>query len=192
LNPIVLLDESRRVVAANSAVHALLGYRAGDLTRRQIDELIASPHRAQRDKEWRHLLETGEQSGIHVYRRRDGSQIEIGFAIRSVRFGQRELFVGVVLPLVPVTLAREVGHQTSPLTAREREVVALIALGQETSSIAQTLFISVETVRTHIRNAMAKLGVHNRAGLVAIAFTRGELLAPVGATIPPGPLTGSH
>lgn len=175
-NPIVLVDESRRLLAANSAAVELLGYRRGDVLGRSIDELITSPPRAQRDKAWRRVLHTGEQSGTYTFRRSDDSQIEIDFATRLVRVGQRTLGVAVVLPLGRVTLARSVGDQAAPLTVREREVVALIALGHKTNRIAEELFISPETVRTHVRNAMAKLGVHTRAELVAVAFSRGELL----------------
>lgn len=176
LNPIVLVDESRRLLEGNSAAVELLGYRPGDLDGRSIDELITSPPRAQRDKDWRRLLQTGELSGTYTFWRRDGSQIEVDFAIRLVRVGQRSLVVAVVLPLGRVTLARQVEDQAAPLTAREREVVALIALGQETNLIAENLYISPATVRTHVKHAMAKLGVHTRAELVAVAFSRGELL----------------
>jgi DNA-binding CsgD family transcriptional regulator len=57
-----------------------------------------------------------------------------------------------------------------PLTKREREVVILIALGQDTAEIAKELHISPETVRTHVRNAMSKLGARTRAHLVAIVL----------------------
>jgi DNA-binding NarL/FixJ family response regulator len=53
------------------------------------------------------------------------------------------------------------------LTERESEVVTLIAMGLDTGDIAAELHISPETVRTHVRNAMGKLGVHTRAQLVA-------------------------
>jgi DNA-binding NarL/FixJ family response regulator len=58
------------------------------------------------------------------------------------------------------------------LTAREREVVTLIALGEDTAGIARELHVSPETVKTHVRNAMAKLGVHTRAQLVAVSLGR--------------------
>jgi DNA-binding CsgD family transcriptional regulator len=57
-----------------------------------------------------------------------------------------------------------------PLTEREREVVTLIALGRETAQIAEELHISPETVRTHVRNAMSRLGAHTRAQLVAMVL----------------------
>ncbi len=176
LDPIVLVDESRRAVAANSAAVDLLGYCRGDLVGRPTDELITSPTQAQRDRDWQRVLQVGEVSSTYAVRRGDGSQIEIDFATKRVCVGQRTLGVVVVWPLGRVTLARQVWDQATPLTVREREVVALIALGHDTNRAAEELFISPETVRTHVRNAMAKLGVHTRAQLVAVAFSRGELL----------------
>ncbi len=176
LNPISLLDESRRVLEVNSAAVELLGYRPEDLVGKSLEELITNPPRARRDKEWRRLLQTGEQSGAYTFRRRDRSQIEIDFACRLVGLGQRSLVVAVVLPLGRVTLARRVGDRDAPLTVREREVVALIARGLDTKQIAKDLYISPGTVRKLVGNAMAKLGVHTRAELVAVAFSRGELL----------------
>jgi PAS domain S-box-containing protein len=116
LSPIVLVDESRRVLATNSAAADLLGYRARDLVGRPIDELITKPTRAQREKEWRRLLKTGEQSGAYTYVRRDGSQLEVDFAVRLVRVGEQELGVAVAFPLGRVTFARQAGDQAAPLT----------------------------------------------------------------------------
>jgi DNA-binding NarL/FixJ family response regulator len=53
------------------------------------------------------------------------------------------------------------------LTPRERKVVSLIGMGRSTDEIARELYITPATVRTHVRNAMAKLKVHTRAQLVA-------------------------
>ncbi len=58
-----------------------------------------------------------------------------------------------------------------PLTNRERAVISLIALGADTRQIAQELHISPDTVRTHVRNAMSKLGAHSRAQLVALTLS---------------------
>jgi DNA-binding NarL/FixJ family response regulator len=48
----------------------------------------------------------------------------------------------------------------------------LIARGLETGGIAEELTISVDTVRTHVRNAMAKLDAHTRAQLVAVVMSQ--------------------
>jgi DNA-binding NarL/FixJ family response regulator len=57
----------------------------------------------------------------------------------------------------------------SPLTAREWEVIDLLFGGETTEQMAQSLVLSTETVRSHIKNIMRKLGVNTRADAVAIA-----------------------
>ena len=66
-------------------------------------------------------------------------------------------------------------QRTGPLSNREREVFSLLADGLSGAEIAERLVLSPETVRTHIRNAMAKLGASTRSHAVAIALRRGEL-----------------
>lgn len=66
-------------------------------------------------------------------------------------------------------------QRTGPLSNREREVFSLLADGLSGAEIADHLVLSPETVRTHIRNAMAKLGASTRSHAVAIALRRGEL-----------------
>jgi DNA-binding CsgD family transcriptional regulator len=56
------------------------------------------------------------------------------------------------------------------LSVREREVVHLLPLGLTSPEIAERLSISVQTVRTHVRTAMAKTGTKTRAHLVAVAL----------------------
>jgi DNA-binding CsgD family transcriptional regulator len=61
------------------------------------------------------------------------------------------------------------------LSGREREILALLANGQSGARIAEKLVLSPETVRTHIRNAMAKLGATSRAQAVALAVQSHEI-----------------
>ena len=60
----------------------------------------------------------------------------------------------------------------SGLTAREREVFALLAQGLDQDEIAGSLFISPKTVGTHIEHILGKLGVRSRAQAVALAYRR--------------------
>jgi DNA-binding NarL/FixJ family response regulator len=57
----------------------------------------------------------------------------------------------------------------SPLTAREWEVIELLTPGRSTDEVADTLIVSPETVRSHVKNIMRKLDVHSRADAVAAA-----------------------
>ena len=59
------------------------------------------------------------------------------------------------------------------LTEREREVLQLLAEGMRDEGIAHKLFISPQTVQTHVRNLLAKLGVHSKLEAVAFAVKHG-------------------
>jgi DNA-binding CsgD family transcriptional regulator len=72
-------------------------------------------------------------------------------------------------------LAPDTGTRDA-LSAREREVVRLVAAGETGPEIAEHLHISHATVRTHVRNAMAKVGARSRAHLVAKALGDGHAL----------------
>jgi DNA-binding NarL/FixJ family response regulator len=61
------------------------------------------------------------------------------------------------------------------LTVREREVLGRLAEGRSIDDIAAELVLSPETIRTHIRNAMGKLGTRTRAHAIVVALRRGEL-----------------
>jgi len=62
-----------------------------------------------------------------------------------------------------------------PPSAREREVLALVAKGTSNREIARVLFISEATVKTHLTHPYVKLGVNDRAAAVAVAYDRGIL-----------------
>lgn len=63
------------------------------------------------------------------------------------------------------------------LTDREREIVSLVALGSSNQDIADDLYLSPFTVKTHVNRAMAKLGVRDRAQLVVLAYQTGLVRA---------------
>jgi DNA-binding CsgD family transcriptional regulator len=59
------------------------------------------------------------------------------------------------------------------ITAREHDVLELVASGYSTAEIARELWITEDTVRTHIKRMMVRLGARTRAHAVAIAFREG-------------------
>ena len=65
--------------------------------------------------------------------------------------------------------------QINGLTAREREVLTLLAQGQGTDEVAGTLIVSPATVRNHVQNILNKMGVHSRLEAVAYAYQQGLL-----------------
>ena len=62
-----------------------------------------------------------------------------------------------------------------PLSQRELEVLRLIADGLENQAIADVLFVSVETIRTHVKSILRKLASRDRTHAVAVAFRSGVL-----------------
>ena len=77
------------------------------------------------------------------------------------------------------------GGSRVPLTRREREILGSLAEGMSGAQIAEQLVLSPETVRTHVRNAMAKLGASTRSQAVALALQQRMITAdPEGAALP--------
>jgi DNA-binding CsgD family transcriptional regulator len=70
---------------------------------------------------------------------------------------------------------RTAGTGSRPLSAREREVLGMLAEGLSGAAIAERLVLSPETVRTHVRNAMDKLGASTRSQAVALALEDGQI-----------------
>jgi RNA polymerase sigma factor (sigma-70 family) len=70
---------------------------------------------------------------------------------------------------------RDALHLLESLTEREREILELLAEGMRNDDIAQKLFISPQTVQTHVRNLLAKLGVHSKLEAVAFAVKHGAI-----------------
>jgi len=67
------------------------------------------------------------------------------------------------------------GRADGSLSPRQLEVLTLVAVGADARQIAAELSISDATVRTHVKNVLARLGAHNRAHAVAIAMATGLL-----------------
>jgi DNA-binding NarL/FixJ family response regulator len=111
-------------------------------------------------------------------------------AIRIVNRGEALLSPAALRSLIARFLASpEHGDPLAPgrlagLTDREREILALVAEGLSNDDIAQRLVVSPQTVKTHVNRTMAKLGAHDRAQLVVIAYQTG-LVRPHPAPIPP-------
>jgi DNA-binding NarL/FixJ family response regulator len=107
-------------------------------------------------------------------------------ATHLVRDVLTALVVGGVIAAVPALLGRSfaaVRHAppeppapiASPLTSRERDVLQMVSEGMTNGEIAERLVIGRETVKTHVRNILAKLGARDRTHAVTIAH-RGNLL----------------
>lgn len=82
-----------------------------------------------------------------------------------------------VLPRLRDRVARPGGDPTS-LTEREREVLVLMATGASNQAIAEQLFLSVHTVRNHVKQILVKLGAHSKLQAVSLALRSGLIEPP--------------
>jgi PAS domain S-box-containing protein len=178
--PMAILDRDRRYVRVNDALVDFWEYPREELIGRSADTMVVA-EREMIDARWEQLVQTNQLYGERVVEHAGGSRLCTTYAAHVIEEDGRwqvlvvtlsarlpdgaELIAsGQVDPLVP---------STATLTPREREVVRLVALGATTRNISGDLSLSSETVRTHVRNAMAKTGAHTRAQLVALALSGG-------------------
>jgi len=114
------------------------------------------------------------QQGAAGFLPKESSRSEIVAAVLECSRGK-----DVVPPALATGLAAEIRRRAEPtgpaLSAREREVLNLIADGGSIPMIAKTLFLAPSTVKTHVQRLYEKLGVGDRAAAVAEAMRRGML-----------------
>jgi DNA-binding NarL/FixJ family response regulator len=101
-------------------------------------------------------------------------------AVREVASGEALLSPSVTRRLIAEFTARPARPALTPpsMTEREREVVALVALGLTNEEIAAELVLSPATARTHVSRAMIKLQARDRAQLVVFAYQSGLVRPP--------------
>ena len=110
--------------------------------------------------------------GASGYIAKDADRSEICDAIRAVAQG-RTVLSAEALKSMAGELQQRRGTQQSPLTAREGEILGLLATGASAPEIAAQLHLSPATIKTHLHNVYAKLGVSDRAAAVAEGMRRG-------------------
>jgi DNA-binding NarL/FixJ family response regulator len=112
------------------------------------------------------------EAGATGYLLKDAPRDELLRAVRAAADGQ-----AVLSPSVATRLMSRVREpETKPLSRRELEILELVAAGNTNRDAAAKLLISEATVKTHLLNIYAKLGVGDRAAAVAEAFNRGLLI----------------
>jgi DNA-binding NarL/FixJ family response regulator len=119
----------------------------------------------------RALLTEALDAGVRGFVLKEAPMDDLLRALRTVAAGGQ-----YVDPVLAGTLAVAAGERVPQLTQRERDVLRLLADGQSNDEIGKRLFISPETVRTHVRKAMDKLDADTRTQAVAKAL-RQHLIA---------------
>ena len=112
------------------------------------------------------LLADALKAGVKGYVRKDSPPEDLVRAIRAAHSG--EFYVD---PALSSTIVLEEGDRT--LTARQREILQMLADGMQTEAVARKLGLSTETVRTHTKRILAKLHADTRTQAVAIAIRNG-------------------
>ncbi len=111
------------------------------------------------------------QAGAYGYVLKKAAPEELAQAVRAAARGECYLDPAVAGFLVRQTCRDRRGEEV--LTVREREIVQLISEGMTTAEIAKTLSLSPQTVATHRKRILSKLGLHDRAALVRYAAEKG-------------------
>jgi DNA-binding NarL/FixJ family response regulator len=113
------------------------------------------------------------EAGATGYLLKDAPRDELLRAVRSAAAGE-----AVLSPSVAARLLDQVRQPVKEtVSQRELEVLQLVALGATNREVAERLFVSEATVKTHLLHIYAKLGVNDRAAAVGAAFEKG-LLTP--------------
>jgi PAS domain S-box-containing protein len=175
-NPMTLLDSHRCHVEVNGAYLTLLGYPRSELIGRPVYEFVVGGPLATH-AEWEQALRQSRFTGTTELVAADGSRVSVQWAATTEVITGRRLILFVALS----TSRWGRGHRRNvapspgggPLTSRELQIIRLVALGATGPEIADELHIAHDTVRTHARNAMAKVGARSRAHLVAKAIGEG-------------------
>jgi DNA-binding CsgD family transcriptional regulator len=178
-NAMVLVDDGRLHMDVNGAYLKLLQYPRSEVIGTPISRFVAGGPLLSPD-EWEAALGRGEFTGKVDMVSRDGTPVSVqwGAHVEVVTGRRLVLFVALSTSRWGAHFRRPIdpGLAAAALSGREREVTALVAAGHSGPEIADELHISHDTVRTHVRNAMAKLGARSRAHLVAKSIAEGHVL----------------
>ncbi|MDI1460904.1 response regulator transcription factor [Catellatospora sp. KI3] len=116
------------------------------------------------------------RAGARSYLTKNASRDQIAAALRATAQGQATFDPAVSQRLVSGLRPAADGqrwHNPDRLTAREVEVLRLMAQGLSNRDIARTLFIGESTVKTHVNNTFAKIGARDRADVTRYAYRHG-------------------
>jgi DNA-binding NarL/FixJ family response regulator len=113
------------------------------------------------------------EAGASGYVLKEAADTEVVGAVRAVAAGERYVHPTLGARLVAAEAEERKRAEADPLSEREREVLALLALGHTNQEIAALLYISVRTAETHRAHIMQKLGLASRAELVRYALDHG-------------------
>jgi len=186
--PMLIADDQRRWVTGNAAACNLLGISREEIPWRTMDEFTPPGERKRLEEQWKEFLASGGAEGWYQLYVPDRGPLPVEFSATANVLPARHL--SVFIP--PDETSTEQAKSTLPsgatwapvvagssgrlrLSEREREVMTLVASGLQGGDIAERLYLSPETVKSHVHNALGKLGARTRAHAVAIALVTGQI-----------------
>jgi two-component system response regulator DevR len=123
------------------------------------------------------VLLTAIEAGCSGYLSKDRAAAEVADAVRLAAAGEATISPRELARLLP-KLGRNQRAAGGDLTAREREVLGMLATGLANSAIAATLHLSVNTVRNYVQSILTKLGAHSKLEAVATGVREGIISYP--------------
>ena len=176
----LIADDQRRWVTGNAAACDLLGIAQEAVSWHTMDDFTPLSERSRLKEQWAEFLNSGQAEGRYqlYVANREPFPVEFGAIANVLPARHLALFI----PPDEDDARQEwgpfepSGTGRLPLTKREREIMTLAASGGRSGDMAEQLFLSPETIKSHVANAMSKLGAHTRAHAVAIALVTGQIL----------------
>ena len=175
--PLIAVDSGRRIVDANLAARLLLRRPLAQLRRQRLDDLTPPRDARLLDRTCDTLMRLGSVRSTFELLGPDASRLTLSCAAAANLLPGLHIIALAPaawptqeLPASPAPAAARNGER---LTARQRTIMELVAKGATAKVIAHELMLSDTTVRTHVRNAIERLGARNSVHAVAIAVSSG-------------------
>jgi DNA-binding CsgD family transcriptional regulator len=189
---LLVVDDDRRCLEANLTACRLLGLPRRAALGRTVDDFLTPEMRKRLGHVWRAFREGGGHAGPFELNSEAAEASEVHISVTANVLPGRHLLILSAMPAEGseaehnAHMAAAATESPNPVmhgprfrrggpTAREREILTLLAAGATDEQIAELLELSPATVQTHVRNAKAKLGARTRAQAVAMALQQGMI-----------------
>jgi DNA-binding CsgD family transcriptional regulator len=171
----VMVDAKQRYVDVNRPARLWFRLSLQEMRAYAMDDLAPPDQFGVMEREWARLLETGRVAGQYLELKPDGGRVAIVYcALADVLPGRHVIvYAPADWPQDELDRTEDRAPSVASLTPREIEVLELAAEGTDIPKLGEELALSPDTVRTHLKNIYAKLGVHNRTGAVTRAMRLG-------------------
>ncbi len=124
------------------------------------------------------VLRSAVDAGVTGYLSKHEAAPQVLLAVRSAARGEALIAPYMLARLLDGLKRSTAPHPMTPLTARELSVLTQLASGRDNETVARALYMSPNTVRTHVQNILSKLHVHSKLEAVSKAIREGWVRIP--------------